>query len=98
MRADRFNFCRLAALSAAFRSFVSRTTWMVSIVDFYPQYTQQSSSLKVGRRMLSSIQRDGVALIERYRVWAGLELHGLTPDERLVVDARGDHQVVGSRG
>jgi len=50
------------------------------------------------RKRLSSIDRNCVALIERHRVWAGLELHGLTPDQRLVIEASGDIEVVSSRG
>ena len=49
-------------------------------------------------RLFPSIDGGCVAQIQRERVWAGLELHGLTPGEALVVVARGDHQIVDSRG
>src|SRR5271155_4559730 len=49
-----------------------------------------------GRTLL--INRSCVVQIERERVWAGFELDGLTPDQTLIVVARGDHQVVGSGG
>ena len=39
--ADRFTFRRLAATSAALRSCGSKTTCIVSIVDFIPQFTPQ---------------------------------------------------------
>jgi len=49
-------------------------------------------------RCIGSIERSRVSLIESDRIGSRFQLHGLSPDQRLLVIYGGDHQVVGAGG